>query len=499
MKDTSEVNLLTATCPDTTNWNAIDWHKIEKYVDRMQKRIYHAESLKKSRKTRGFQRTLLRSKAALLLAIRRVTQVNKGRRTPGIDGVRVLNDKKRGELFDFMKNRKINLHNPKPAYRTYIKKKNGKLRPLGIPTIIDRIYQEIIRIALEPQMEARFEPTSYGFRPARGCHDALSRIMINIRGRKWCWVFEGDFQSCFDTLSHSFILKQIKGFPSYKLVEKFLKAGYVDNNVFYNTEEGTPQGGIISPLLANIALHGMEEILNITYRKAKIRGEVSYLTKGKYRMVRYADDFVIFAQNQEDIEALYDILNPYLKDRGLSLAEDKTKITHISQGFDFLGFNFRRYETKDGDKHFVKPSKASIKHFRAKIAERFKLLRGQNADKVIKSLNPLIIGTANYWKPSSAKKIFTKMDHYIWETTVRFLKRMHPNKPMKWIKKVYFPAFNNGKHVDNWVFTGPKEGNHITKMAWIPIKRHTMIKFNYSPYDSSKKEYFSNRGFSNQG
>jgi RNA-directed DNA polymerase len=258
--NTQEYNVLESTLPDTTiNWKAINWPKIEKYVVKLQNRIYRAENEGDVRKVKSLQRLLVKSDAVLLLAIRKVTQLNKGRRTPGIDGFRALSYKKREELFDKMKNMDINLHNPKPAYRTYIQKKNGKTRPLGIPAIIDRIYQEIVRLALEPQAEANFEPISYGFRPKRGCHDAVQRIFYNIRGGKWEWVFEGDFKSCFDTLNHDFILKQIKHFPLCYLVEKFLKAGYVDKDVFYNTENGTPQGGLLSLLLANIALNGLEK------------------------------------------------------------------------------------------------------------------------------------------------------------------------------------------------------------------------------------------------
>jgi len=189
MKTQDNNDFLESTLPHVTNWADINWQKVVKYVDKLQKRIYRAESLKDSRKVRGLQRILANSKAVLLLAIRRVTQINKGKRTPGIDGFRVLSDKKRTELFNIMKNRNIKLHNPKPVYRRYIKKKNGKFRSLGIPVIIDRVYQEIIRMTLEPQAEVNFEPTSYGFRPRRGCHDALSRIMYNIRHGKWCWVF----------------------------------------------------------------------------------------------------------------------------------------------------------------------------------------------------------------------------------------------------------------------------------------------------------------------
>jgi len=194
----------------------------------------------------------INSNAVLLLAIKKVTQLNSGRFTSGIDGFKAISTEERAKLFDTMKKMNIKLHKPKPVNRRYIKKKNGKFRSLGIPVIIDRIYQEIIRMALEPQAEVNFESISYGFRPRRGCHDALSRIMMDIRSGRWNWVFEGDFKSCFDTLSHDFILNEIKTFPAIDLVDKFLKAGYIDNNIFHNTKEGTPQGGILSPLYGNI-------------------------------------------------------------------------------------------------------------------------------------------------------------------------------------------------------------------------------------------------------
>ena len=496
VKHTQENNFLESTLPDIIDWNSINWKNVQKYVDKLQKRIYRAESMKYDWKVKSLQRLLLQSKAVLLLAIKRVTQTNKGRNTPGIDGFRAANDRQRSKLFDLLKTMKIQLHRPKPALRRYIRKKNGKLRSLGIPAIVDRIYQEIVRMVLEPQVEVNFEPTSYGFRPKRGCHDALRRILYNIRGGQWSWVFEGDFKSCFDTLSHDFILNKIKGFPLQNLVDKFLKAGYVNNNLFHNTDEGTPQGGLLSPLLANIALNGMEEVLEISYKEANHRGNSYFRTKGKYRMVRYADDFLIFAKSKEDIEAIYDILNPYLEDRGLELADDKTHITHISEGFDFLGFNFRRYRTKDGFIHLSKPSKDSIRQFKSKVAEICNQLRGHNADELVKRLNSLIIGTANYWKASSAKKTFSNMDHYLWFITFKFLQRLHNNKGKRWIKSKYYPPYYDGKHFGNWVLTGPKENNHLIKMSWTPIKIHKMIKHNHSPYDKSKNDYFENRQYS---
>jgi len=480
--------------PFTTDWNAINWHKIEKYVNNLQQRIYRAESLKDYRRVKKLQRLCLNSKAVLLLAIRKVTQLNNGRNTPGIDGFKAISTEERAKLFDVMKNMNIKLHKPKPAYRKYIKKKNGKFRSLGIPVIVDRIYQEIIRIALEPQAEVNFESVSYGFRPKRSAHDAVSRIMLNIRTGRWNWVFEGDFESCFDTLSHDFILNEIKYFPAYDLVEKFLKAGYVDNHIFHNTVDGTPQGGILSPLLANIALSGLEKVLSIFHReKVRKNGFVFYSTSGNYRVVRYADDFLIFAKKKSDVIALYDILIPYLKERGLNLSEEKTKISHISDGFDFLGFNFRRYKTKRGFLHLVKPSKKSVDTFKIKIAEICKKCHGHNVDFLIDKLNPLIRGVAYYWKLSSAYDTFIKMDSYIWEKIFKFIRRLHPNKSKKWLKKTYFPTYEMNNNTYNWILTEPRKGNFLIKMVWTPIKRHEVIKFNNSPYDKTKIDYFNNR------
>lgn len=486
---------------EITSWREINWKEIEKYVWRLQQRIYRAEFNGHHRKVKQLQRLLMRSKASLLLAIRRVTQINKGKRTAGVDGFKVLNERDRITLYNIMKNYSIYNHNPKPTRRTYIPKKNkSKLRPLGIPTMKDRVYQCIAKFALEPQWEEKFESTSYGFRPKRGCHDAIEAIFKKLVKGKKQWIFEGDFKGCFDTLNHNYIIEQTKKFPANKVIVKWLKAGFVDNGVFNETNKGTPQGGIISPLLANIALHGMEEEIDIKYRSKTTKG-VKYTeidpTKTKIALVRYADDFVIMCETKQEAENMYEVIKPYLNKRGLELAPDKTKITHISEGFNFLGFNVRRYAVKingiDSNKLLIKPSKDSIKNLKISIKETFKLCRGSNVGILINRLNPILTGTANYWNTVVSKEIFSQLDFYIWGKTRKFLNGLHPMKSSKWKSNKYFEIDKYGQSKDIWILTDPIKGVQLKKMAWTPIKRHELIKYNNTPYNVSLTEYFKDR------
>ncbi|MFT9497900.1 group II intron reverse transcriptase/maturase [Anaerosolibacter sp.] len=481
-----------AVSPHIQDWSLIDWKKIYEYVKKLRQRIFRAEQLGRKRKVRKLQRLMIRSKANLLLSIKRVTQVNKGKRTAGIDGQIVVTSNDRLELYNLLKDYNIKYIRPRPAKRTYIPKKNGKLRPLGIPIIKDRIFQNIVKNALEPQWEARFEPSSYGFRPKRSTQDAIVNLFTKLSSRSTRqWIFEGDFKGCFDNLNHQYIMDCLDGFPAKEAVNKWLKVGYVDNESFYDTDSGTPQGGIVSPLLANIALHGMEEELNVRY----------YLDRGNHKLarnsvgvVKYADDFVIACKSKEEATSMYGKLKPYLNKRGLTLAEDKTKVTHISEGFDFLGFNLRQYRTNNGMRLLIKPSKESVKKARETIKNVFIQLRGKPVGDLIMMLNPIIRGTGNYWSTQVAKKTFGNLDRYIWIKVRKHLKILHPNKPFKWIYNKYFKADYTGVSKDKWILTDPH--NHKTqlfKMSWIPIVRHAVVKYRNSPDDASLKEYFDER------
>ncbi|MEF7676801.1 group II intron reverse transcriptase/maturase, partial [Bacillus anthracis] len=365
------VNMKSAVSPQVTQWNSIQWKEIENYVKKLRQRIYRAEQFGNKRKVRKLQRLMLRSKANLLLSIKRVTQINQGKRTAGIDGITTNTPEDRVKLFHLLKGYSVRNIKAFPVKRAYIPKKNGKKRPLGIPVIKDRIFQNMVKNALEPQWECRFESMSYGFRPKRSAHDAMANLFLKLsRGTNRAWIFEGDFQGCFDNLNHEHILSCIEGFPYSNAINQWLNAGCIDNKTFYKTETGTPQGGIISPLLANIALHGMEKELGVRYHFPKRDGAMLY--PDSIGIVRYADDFVIVCNSKEEAESMYAKLQPYLDKRGLKLAEEKTRVVHITDGFDFLGFNFRQYPTKEGSQLFIKPSNQSVKKAKEKISEIFK-------------------------------------------------------------------------------------------------------------------------------
>ncbi len=474
-------------------WKSIKWNSIEYDIFKIQKRIFEAEKTGDYRKVKSLCRLLVNDKRSLLYSINVVTKRNKGKRTSGIDGMVIKNDYERMALFYKLSEYKISLHNPKPVRRVNIPKKNGKIRPLGIPSIIDRIYQEICKLALEPMWEAKFESSSYGFRPCRGTSDAIEKIHTFTRGLKRQYIFEGDFKSCFDSLSHQYILDKLGNFPLKGLIKKWLEAGYLENNIFYKTNAGTPQGGIISPLLANIALDGMEEAINIKYKQRKSKNGYTYVNKSKYAVIKYADDFVVICETLEDAKDIYGLLEDYLEVRGLTLAPDKTKITNIYRGFDFLGYNIRAYKGQDRDRVLVKASKDAIKSFKMKAKEIIRKCYPWNIDECITRLNYLINGTGNYWRIGSNKDLFKKMDNYIYGLLFRQTKRWYPNKPTKWIIDKHFKESLHPSYHWKWTFTNPNTENQVDRMSWIKIKYSRCIKYKATPYDVEYEEYLKNR------
>ena len=385
----------------TTEWQSVNWRKVNKVVRRLRQRVFKASTEGRLKLVRNLQRLLMRSYSNILLSVRKVTQINSGKNTPGVDKLVVKTPEARGVLVDALI--QFIPWKPLPAKRVYIPKPNGKQRPLGIPCIIDRCLQAIIKNALEPYWEALFERSSYGFRPGRSAHDAIAKIYgIACPHRRKKWVVDADIKGCFDNIAHEPLIKAIGNFPARKLIQQWLRAGYVDNGIFHDTETGTPQGGIISPLLANIALHGIEQVLGVKYKK---NGELI----SKRAFVRYADDFVVFCETREDAELSVIILNEWMQSRGLTLSDEKTKIVQISEGFDFLGFNIRQYpvtNTKTGWKLLIKPSKKSIQRIRNKLRQIWLEHNSENVNALIDKLNPIIRGEANYFRIGVSSETF---------------------------------------------------------------------------------------------
>jgi RNA-directed DNA polymerase len=488
VSDRHETEALAARLP-SEDWAQIPWRKLEKYVFRLQKRIYRASSRGESETVHSLQRLLLKSRAARTLAVRRVTQDNQGKRTAGVDGVKSVGPADRLILV-----RRLRDHHtikPQPTRRVWIPKPGKEeQRPLGIPTMLDRAHQTLAKCALEPEWEAKFEPNSYGFRPGRSVHDAIGAIFTMV-SKQPKYVLDADIAGCFNTIAHPPLLAKLQTFPSLRrAIKAWLKAGVLEEGVFAPTEAGTPQGGCISPLLANVALHGMEQAVKEGYARGK--------DTPKPKLVRYADDLVVLFPTREGIEQAKGVLQHWLVEMGLVLKPSKTRICHTLDplegspaGFDFLGFTVRQYPVgkyrsgrhngkRLGFKTLIQPSKEAVKRHRQALRQMVVHGQGLRQEMLIGQLNTRIRGWSSYYRHVASKRVLNDCDYHLFPLLLRWATRRHPRKSATWRVRRYWRTVKG----DHWRFA-TAEGIQLANHASFPIRRHALVRGTASPYDGN--------------
>jgi RNA-directed DNA polymerase len=484
----SESSVSNQALPGMYDWQQVPWATAERKVFKLQRRIYQASQRSDTKAVHALQRLLLRSWHAHLLAVRRVTQDNQGKNTAGVDGIAHLTPPARLELA-----RTLDLEAPpQPIRRVWIPKPGSdEQRPLGIPTIADRARQALVKLGLEPEWEAKFEPNSYGFRPGRSCHDAIEAVFNSIN-RKPKYVLDADIAKCFDRIDHAALLAKLNTFPRLRRVIKgWLKAGMVEGDQLFPTEAGTPQGGVLSPLLANVALHGMEKFLQEAFfQKKTVNGR---RTSWRPTVIRYADDLVICHSDLGVIQECQQLLRDWLGKMGLELKPSKTHIRHTQEpmdgvsGFDFLGFTVRQFrvgkyhagKNRSGEplgfKTLIKPSDKKVRLHTQRLGDIVRRYQGAPQEALIAVLNPVIRGWCNYYRIGVSKRTFADCDHVLCQQLKRWGNRRHPHKGQKWAARKYW-------RLPAWLF-GPKEGPLLYKHADTPIIRHIKVSGGRSPFD----------------